>query len=190
MTALGRKRPSWLQRPHLSILLMRVVLLVVLGVGVLALILIVQSQSQPRAPSICGCYTLAAGAQASRRSARCRIESADGFPATSATVGSVAPPPPVERHPSASATATQPVVAQPRGSLTLSAEPPCQVFVDDQLKGRTPVRALSLPVGGHRVEFISDLTGEHLSTSIDLHAGQTPLLHADFTAATPRLVLH
>jgi hypothetical protein len=40
------------------------------------------------------------------------------------------------------------------------------------------------------VEFISDLTQEHLTTSIDLKEGQTPALHADFTAATPRLMVH
>lgn len=73
--------------------------------------------------------------------------------------------------------------------LTLSAEPPCQVLVDGKLRGRTPIRELTLPAGSYRVEFISDLTDERLGTSVQVGAGEHERLHADFTAATPRIVV-
>jgi serine/threonine-protein kinase len=85
------------------------------------------------------------------------------------------------------AASAKPAVAS--GFLTLSAEPPCQVLVDGTARGRTPLRDLSLSAGSHRVEFISDLTDEHLGSSIQLNAGEHARLHADFTAATPRIVV-
>jgi len=75
-----------------------------------------------------------------------------------------------------------------QGFLTLSSEPPCQVLIAGKPRGRTPVRDLPLPVGSYRVEFVSDLMDERLGTSIELAAGVHRQLHADFTAATPRLV--
>jgi hypothetical protein len=76
------------------------------------------------------------------------------------------------------------------GALTLSADPTCQVLVDGKARGRTPIRDLSLPAGSYRVEFVSELTNERLDTSVQLVAGAHNRLHADFTAATPRIVVH
>jgi hypothetical protein len=90
-------------------------------------------------------------------------------------------------HPVAAAASAKPPAAL--GLLTLSAEPPCQVLVDGKLRGRTPIRQLALSVGNYRVEFISDLTDERLSTSVLLGAGEHNTLHADFTAAAPRIVV-
>jgi hypothetical protein len=75
------------------------------------------------------------------------------------------------------------------GLLTLSAEPPCQVLVDGKPRGRTPIRQLALSAGNYRVEFVSELTEERLGTSVQLGAGEQNTLHADFTAATPRIVV-
>ncbi|HEX2882214.1 MAG TPA: serine/threonine-protein kinase [Polyangiaceae bacterium] len=92
-----------------------------------------------------------------------------------------------DTHPVAVAVSAKPPAAL--GMLTLSAEPPCQVLVDGKPRGRTPIRQLALSVGNYRVEFISDLTDERLSTSVLLGAGEHDTLHADFTAATPRIVV-
>jgi serine/threonine-protein kinase len=100
-----------------------------------------------------------------------------------------------ERPHSQKSEAESPVIAatsaQPGavGLLTLSAEPPCQVLVDGKPRGRTPIRQLALSTGNYRVEFISDVTDERLGTSVLLGAGEHNTLHADFTAATPRIVV-
>jgi hypothetical protein len=61
--------------------------------------------------------------------------------------------------------------------------------VDGTPRGRTPIRDLPLAAGSYRVEFVSDLTNERLATSVQIAAGGRTRLHADFTAATPRIVV-
>lgn len=73
------------------------------------------------------------------------------------------------------------------GYLTLSSEPPCEVRMDGAPRGKTPLVSLKVPIGTHSVQFVNEAMGERLSTSIDLAEGQHRRLHADFTAATPRL---
>jgi hypothetical protein len=100
---------------------------------------------------------------------------------------------PAQIHKSGTLSPVAPVVsAKPPavlGLLTLSAEPPCQVLVDGKPRGRTPIRQLALSAGNYRVEFVSELTEERLGTSVQLGAGEQNTLHADFTAATPRIVV-
>ncbi|HTM46017.1 MAG TPA: serine/threonine-protein kinase [Polyangiaceae bacterium] len=185
--------------------LMRVLLAIVVGIGLIALWLVLRGVQQPHAlaptvviasKTVTTIPSVATGPKESLPAAPPVDPKSASAMLNGAAVSSAAVGPAIERHSSPSATGaasgvaaeSKPPVAQ--GALTLSASPPCQVLVDGQAKGRTPVRGLLLPVGGHRVEFISDLTQEHLTTSIDLKEGQTPALHADFTAATPRLMVH
>lgn len=74
-----------------------------------------------------------------------------------------------------------------RGVLNLTSTPPALVSVDGRSRGTTPVMGIDLAAGPHSVQFKSPLLDERVPAQVTLGAGQTRTVHADFTAASPRV---
>lgn len=103
---------------------------------------------------------------------------------------SVASPPVVAAAPPRASAAGKHVAAMGSASaqLRLTADPPAVVTV---VGGRisqtlgTPVRGLSLPPGAYSVTFRSPTFGEPVAARLELTAGSSRGVHADFRAAIP-----
>ncbi len=74
-----------------------------------------------------------------------------------------------------------------RGILNLTSTPPALVSVGGRARGTTPVMGLELPAGSHFVQFQSTQLHERVPAQVTLAPGQTRTVHADFTAASPRV---
>jgi hypothetical protein len=90
-----------------------------------------------------------------------------------------APPPP------ASAQAA-PVAA---GTLDLTSDLPATVHLAGAPVGSTPVRGLQRPAGRYPVVFVSTNLEERVATVVELSAGQTLGVHAEFKRAMPAISL-
>jgi len=100
-----------------------------------------------------------------------------------------AAPPVPARSASLSASAS---LDAPSAQLRMTADPQATVTV---VGGRisqtqlTPVRALKLPPGVYSVTFRSPTFGDPVATRVELGAGATRSVHADFRAALPTVVV-
>jgi serine/threonine protein kinase len=138
-------------------------------------------------------------------------------PLPSATLGATPPlaaPPPLPvplasvtsgAEPSASAASPRPSPTKPALSavpaseegvaaqLRMTADPQATVTVVGGRISRTsltPVRALKLPPGVYSVTFRSSTFGEPVVARVELGAGASRSVHADFRAALPTVVVH
>ncbi len=102
---------------------------------------------------------------------------------------SASQPVPRAVHPVASAHPADPAQSRHHATLNLTADPPARVTVGSRGYGTTPVVGISLPPGSYPVVFQSGALGERVSARITLTAGQTRGVHADFTSASPRIIL-
>jgi serine/threonine-protein kinase len=75
-----------------------------------------------------------------------------------------------------------------RARLRLSADLPATVTIGAQRYANLP-RSVELRPGDHTVVFRSHELDEHVQTRVSVSAGQELGLHADFTSASPRIVL-
>lgn len=74
-----------------------------------------------------------------------------------------------------------------KGRLNLTASHPATVSVAGRSRGGTPVLGLELPAGPVTVVFTNPVLDERVSGSVTLVAGKTSSVHADFSAASPRI---
>jgi serine/threonine-protein kinase len=74
-----------------------------------------------------------------------------------------------------------------RAILNLTSTPPALVSVAGRARGTTPVIGLELPAGSYFVQFQSPVLDERVPAQVNVAAGQTRTVHADFTAASPRV---
>ena len=90
------------------------------------------------------------------------------------------------------ATPASAAVAEASAILRLTADPPATVIITGAKLSQThstPVRALALPSGAYSVTFRSPTFGEPVAARIELAAGTTRSIHADFRAAIPTVVV-
>jgi hypothetical protein len=85
-------------------------------------------------------------------------------------------------RPISTSTARLRLTADPQASVTVSGAR----LVETR---RTPVLALLLPPGTYSVVFRSPIFGEPVGTQVDLSAGESHSIHADFRAAVPTVVV-
>ncbi len=79
---------------------------------------------------------------------------------------------------------------QGRCTLSLTSQPPARVSVGSRSFASTPVVGLQLPPGRYAVTFQSlGVLDERVSATVTLEAGQARGVHADFTSASPRVIL-
>jgi hypothetical protein len=64
-----------------------------------------------------------------------------------------------------------------------------RVSVDGVSVGRTPIASLKRASGKHTVTFVSTELGENLSRTVDLKAGETLRVVAQFTRADPTITV-
>lgn len=92
-----------------------------------------------------------------------------------------------------SATPAPAVSEDAGGLLRMTADPQATVTVVGGRVSRTsltPVRALKLPPGVYSVTFRSPTFGEPVVARVELGAGASRSVHADFRAALPTVVVH
>jgi serine/threonine-protein kinase len=117
------------------------------------------------------------------------------------TLPKVTPPPlpgpsSVAAVPAASVVAASSSTVRPISTSTarlrLTADPQASVTVSGARlveTRRTPVLALPVPPGTYSVVFRSPIFGEPVATQVDLRAGESHSVHADFRAAVPTVVV-
>jgi len=111
------------------------------------------------------------------------------------TASASAPPPAPTHVPAhavhalASGHAAEPGIDSRHATLNLTADPPARVTVGSHGYGTTPVVGVSLAPGTYPVTFRSGALGERVSAQVTLSPGQTRGIHADFTSASPRIIL-
>ena len=91
------------------------------------------------------------------------VASAKAAPAASAGVRSTAAP-------VASRNAPPP---SPAGSVSVVAPVPMQVYAKGRLIGTTKAKTITLPVGNHDLDFVSEDVGYRAKRSVAVHAAQT-----------------
>jgi serine/threonine-protein kinase len=104
-------------------------------------------------------------------------------------------PPPLRPAPIKLAASTPPAPSEDAtgGFLRMTADPQATVTVVGGRISRTqvtPVRALKLPPGVYSVTFRSATFGEPVVARVELGAGASRSVHADFRAALPTVVVH
>ncbi|MEB2311194.1 MAG: protein kinase [Sorangiineae bacterium] len=91
-------------------------------------------------------------------------------------------------NPRPGASAAEP--APGRSTLSLTSAPPASVMVGGRRFASTPVLGLSLPPGTYPVLFRSlGVLDERVSATVTLGPGESRGVHADFTSASPRVIL-
>jgi serine/threonine-protein kinase len=114
-------------------------------------------------------------------------------PPPPAPIVSVAPPPRVAPPASVASFAPAPslapiatVTTAARASLSFLGEPGTRVTVDGIARGACPVR-LALDAGRHDVRFTFDPTGESRGEPVTVKSGESVIVRAEFTGATPTI---
>jgi hypothetical protein len=97
----------------------------------------------------------------------------------------VAPAPKHQHHhdaPKVEAKVEAPKAAVAKGTLLVSAKPPCAIAIDGRPTGlMTPQRALPLAAGHHEVTLTNAEEGIQLTADVDISADQSTRLVQDFT---------
>ncbi|MBX3129255.1 MAG: serine/threonine protein kinase [Polyangiaceae bacterium] len=101
------------------------------------------------------------------------------------------PPAPAPTPPASAVVRVAPPAASvepaAKARLNLTASHPATVSVAGRPRGGTPVLGLELPAGSVTVVFTNPVLDERVSASVTLAAGKTRSVHADFSAASPRI---
>jgi eukaryotic-like serine/threonine-protein kinase len=93
---------------------------------------------------------------------------------------------PTERSASAEGSpSAEPSEVSLLGRMTFTSDLPARVIIDGSPVGTTPVRQIGRAAGRHRVTFQCTELDEALSTTVELRAGGSAAVHAEFTRAVP-----
>jgi serine/threonine-protein kinase len=79
--------------------------------------------------------------------------------------------------------------ARELGTLSMTSEPPSEVTVAGTPRGQTPIGNLELPAGRYALVFRNPTLGDQVRTTVEVAAGQHRRVHADFTTASPRVIV-
>ena len=80
---------------------------------------------------------------------------------------------PERERPSVGMTSTMtPVVAGPPGTITIDARPWCNVSIDGQAVGQTPIVNRSIAAGSHRITCTNPELGVTRNLTVDVEPGQ------------------
>jgi hypothetical protein len=71
----------------------------------------------------------------------------------------------------------------------MTSEPPSEVTVAGTPRGQTPIGNLELPAGRYALVFRNPTLGDQVRTTVEVAAGQHRRVHADFTTASPRVIV-